>query len=386
MPARILQWLAQVGKSRWDNSISMDIPYTQQFSVEQTPLGRLLPVLRQNAGSREGLKKAVAGAFFKEKKTPEKIAGNTLIALKAHGVIESNGALTAFGKMLINSTAEKATGEIAKNILKNLGGVQVVETLREMRSGGHEISLVTIADELHQRGLEVSKNSSDLSGVCGWLRAAGVLKDQWDVDDEKYAEVLGVGLSVIAGFKELNGTQIAFLRAMVALNVTDFTNYILVVKHAETLFPGEVSFNHKLLDKEILQPLEKVGLVEVKRAAKSVDGARGGKPAEVRPTAKFDKEVAEPLLASLFKNAGLKDLRTIRSTPFSDLVANVRQNTDINLKGQALEMLAIRICQLLGLEFLGWRETDVLMAAGGEVDGNLSSALKPSWSDCPDWH
>lgn len=63
----------------------MDIPYTQQFSVKQTPLKALLPILRQHAGDRGKLKTAIASAFFKDKKTPEKIAGNTVIALKAHG-------------------------------------------------------------------------------------------------------------------------------------------------------------------------------------------------------------------------------------------------------------------------------------------------------------
>ena len=81
-----------------------------------------------------------------------------------------------------------------------------------------------------------------------------------------------------------------------------------------------------MLDKEILQPLEKSQLIEVRRAAKSTEGARGGKPADVRPTKKFEKEIAIPILESLFKNAGLKDLRKIRSIPLAKLVADIKHN------------------------------------------------------------
>jgi site-specific DNA-methyltransferase (cytosine-N4-specific) len=351
----------------------MDIPYTQQFSVKQTPLKALLPILRQHAGNRGKLKTAIASAFFKDKKTPEKIAGNTVIALKAHGIIEANADLTAFGKTLINLSPDDAAIEVARNILKNLGGFQVVETLREMKLGGHELSLIAVTAELKSRGLSVSENSSDLSGVRGWLEAAGILKE-WEVIEDRYAKVIGAEAKTIDALKDLSSAQLAFLRAMVALNIQDFTTYTSVITHAESLFAGQVTFNKKLLEKEIVQPLEAAGFIEVRRPPKSVPGARGGKPADIRPTPKFDADVATPLLESLFKNAGQKDLRKIRSVPLARLVADVRQNRDINLKGQALEMLAIRFCQLLGLEFVGWRQTDEKVSAGGEVDAIMQSA------------
>jgi hypothetical protein len=350
----------------------MDIPYTQQFSVKQTPLGTLLPILRQHAGDRGQLRTAFASAFFKGTKSSAKIAGNTLIALKAHGIIESNGDLTPFGRTLINLTSEEAEIEIARNLLKNLGGFQVVETLREMKKGGHDLSLVAVTAELKSRGLTVSENSSDLSGVRGWLEAAGVLNG-WEVLEDQYAKIIGAEAKTIDALKDLTIAQVAFLRAMVALNVQDFTTYTSVVTHAEALFSGQVTFNKKMLEKEIVQPLERAGFIEVRRPPKSVPGARGGKPADVRPTAKFETDVATPLLESLFKNAGRKDLRKIRSVPLAQLVADVRQNHDINLKGHALEMLAIRFCQLLGLEFMGRRQTDDKVSAGGEVDAIMQS-------------
>jgi hypothetical protein len=353
--------------------VFMDTPYTQQFSVAQTPLKRLLPILRQNQGNREKLREAIASAFFKHTKSPKKIAANTLIALASHGIISSKGELTDFGKLLIDLLPEAAELEIAKNILRKLGGFQVVEALREMKLGGHTVSLVSLTSELKHRGLKVSSNSSDLSGICGWLEAAGVLK-KWEVIEQKYAEIMGTPAKTIDALKDLNAAQIAFLRAMLALNVRDFSPYIPIIKHAEALYSGQVSYNWKMLDKDILQPLQKFHFIEVRRAAKSTEGARGGKPAEVKPTDKFEKEIAMPILESLFKNAGLKDLRRIRSIPLAQLVDDVKQNKDISLKGEALEILAIRFCQLLELEFMGWRETDERVSAGGEVDGMMHSA------------
>jgi site-specific DNA-methyltransferase (cytosine-N4-specific) len=45
-----------------------------------------------------------------------------------------------------------------------------------------------------------------------------------------------------------------------------------------------------------------------------------------------------------------------------------------NLKGESLEKLAIRFCQLLDLTFMGWRETEEKLVAGGEVDGFMETA------------
>src|ERR1043166_5613321 len=71
------------------------VPYTQQFSPEQTPLRQLLPLLRSNAkkGKSTQLRDAIASAFFKRKTTPKKLAGNTLVALRVHGIIAETNEL-----------------------------------------------------------------------------------------------------------------------------------------------------------------------------------------------------------------------------------------------------------------------------------------------------
>ena len=132
-----------------------------------------------------------------------------------------------------------AHGLLAKHILLGMNGVNIVETLREMSAAGMKIQLKSLPDELALRGIDASSNSSDLSGVLGWLREAGVL-DNYTVNETQYAELVGAPTQTLNALKNLNSEQISFLRAMVALNVTDWTPYNSICRHAEALYAGEI--------------------------------------------------------------------------------------------------------------------------------------------------
>jgi len=353
---------------------NLRVPYTQQFAPEPTPLRKLIPIIRQYKGDSAALNKAVASAFFKGTKTPKKMAGNTLISLKVYGVIDAKCDLTEFGKHLLDANDDKEAHEmVAKRILFALDGIPLVETLREMKSGGAKFSLGEVTAELRKRGFHVSDNSSDLSGVLNWLRVAGVLKD-YSVDEEKYSELAGASTKTIESLKGLTVPQNSFLRALAALGVKDWTPHNQVVEHAEMLYSGEVRYNWKELDRVILKPLEKEGFIEIQKRPKSTEGARGGKPAEIKPTEKFEKEVSLPILELVCKAAGFSDVREIASISFADVVSRVQQKKDIDDRARALEILAVKICQLLDLDFMGIRATDEDVVAGGEVDAFMESA------------
>jgi DNA modification methylase len=356
------------------------VPYTQQFSPEQTPLKRLLPLLRTNArkGKSTKLRNAIGSAFFKSKTDPNKLAGNTLIALKGYGIISDTNEPTDFGKELLALQGRDAEAHslLASRILFEFNGITIVETLKEMASANLPINLTTLPEELRHRGLQVSKNSSDLSGVLNWLRAAGVLKD-YAVDQDTYKALAGAGAATMDAAKGLTSEQIAFLRAMVALNVSDWTPYDAIVRHAEALYSGEIRYNWKDIPAIYLKGLADAGLIEFRKRAKKdkkTPEGRGGKAADVRPTDLFNKQFADPLLTALYRSAGFRQIREIRSKSLDEIVADIKQKKDVNKSGKALEMLAIRLCQLLDLDFAGWRETDVEVAAGGEVDAMLHAA------------
>jgi len=354
------------------------VPYSQQFTPQQTPLRQLLPILRDNEGGCPKLRKAIASAFFKSKADPEKLAGNTLISLKTYGIIDRQCHLTPFGTNLVGlqGRAKDSHSLLAKHILVNMACVPVVETLREMESAGLAIELKTLPEELRRRGIEASSNSSDLSGVLNWLRESGVLKD-YKLNEERYEELLGMSSAKLKSLVGLSPPQVAFLRALVALNVADWTPYNTICKYAEQLYSGEISYNWKEIVAQVLTPLAEVGLIEIRKKAKQskdTPEGRGGKATDVKPTGKFDAEVAGPLLEGLYRAAGYGEVREIRGKPIAEIVAGIEQEKDQDKRGKALELLVIRLCQMLDLQFMGWRETDVEVTGGGEVDAMLHAA------------
>lgn len=358
---------------------ALRVPYCQQFTPEQTPLRKLLPILRQQTGknNKGTLRAAIASAFFASKPDPSKLAGNTLVALRYFGILAGE-ELTDFGQQLISlqGKEDEAHELLARRILLHLDGFPLVETLREMKKAGLKMELSTIPAELKQRGFEVSRNSSDLSGVLNWLRQAGVLK-RYDVDETRYQAIMGTSPDTIEALKGLNKGQIAFLRAMVLLSVQDWTPYNTISDYVENLYAGEIGYNRKAQVVEVLKPLQEAGLIEIRKKAKqdqSTPEGKGGKATDIRPTAKFENEVVEPVLRSLFRAAGYEDIRTLRATPLADIVADVRQQSDTHKSGDALERLAARLGMMLDLEYIGRRQTDVALAGGGEVDVMMQSA------------
>lgn len=361
---------------------ALRVPYSQQFTPEQTPLRKLLPILRQHASknNKGKLRAAIASAFFDSKADPSKLAGNTLVALRYYGIIKAED-LTDFGQQLISlqGREDEAHELLAKRILLDLDGIGIVETLREMRKAGLKIELTTIPQELKQRGYEVSRNSSDLSGVLNWLRQAGVLKGLkgYEVDDARYRAITGASSDTIEAMKGLDKAQIAFLHAMVALSVQEWFPYNVVSDYAEHLYAGQIGYNWKSQVTNILKPLQDAGLIVIRKKAKqdkSTPEGQGGKATDVKPTSKFESEIAEPILRVLFRSAGSNEIRAIRSAALADIMADIKQTADRNKSGHALEWLAIRLCMMLQLEFMGWRETDVEVAGGGEVDAMMQAS------------
>lgn len=361
----------------------MKVAYTQQFTPEQTPLRQLLPILRQTAdkSKAKNLKKAIASAFFKEKASPDKLAANTLIALRYYGIIDAANGLTDFGKQLVECQGKDREDDahrlLARRILFDFDGIAIVETLKEMNTAGLSITLKSLPSELRQRGFEVSDNSSDLSGVFGWLRQAGVLNKNYQVT-AGYEALVGASAATLEAMKGLSTEQILFLKSMVALNVREeWTPYNTIARHAEELYSGELRYNWKEIPSNVLRPLETRGLITIRKKAKKdpkTPEGRGGKSADVKPTATFEKEIAEPILSTLYRAAGYTDVRTIRGKALSDIVADIKQKDDTDKSGKALEYLAVRLCQMLDLEFMGLRERDVDIAAGGEVDAMMHSS------------
>jgi site-specific DNA-methyltransferase (cytosine-N4-specific) len=245
-----------------------------------------------------------------------------------------------------------------------------------MKKAGLTIQLSTLPDELSKRGIKTKNNSSDLSGLFNWLRKAKILNN-YDINEQVYEAIVGIKIKTIESLMHLDRGQINFLRALVAMNVDDWIPYNSVCTYAENLFLGEIKYNWKNIMKDVLIPLQKNDFIEIRKKEKQdlkTPEGRGGKPSDIKPKGKFFTELAIPILEALYSSAGFQEIRDIRSIPLSEIIKDARQTKDTYKKGVALELLAIRLCQMLDLEFVKWRETDENVAAGGEVDAMLHSS------------
>jgi site-specific DNA-methyltransferase (cytosine-N4-specific) len=294
------------------------------------------------------------------------------------GIINQENNLTDFGLELIakRNEIEKVYEIFARHILVSMHGIEIIETLREMKQAGLPIKLTTLPDELLKRGIKTKTNSSDLSGLFGWLRKAKILNN-YDINESVYESIVGIKVKTIESLMHLDQGQIGFLRALVAMNVDDWVPYNNVCKYAENLFSGEIKYNWKNIMNDVLRPLQENGFIDIRKKEKQnlkTPEGRGGKTSDIKPKGKFFEEVAMPILEALYLSAGFQDIRNIRSKPLSEIIQDARQTKDTYKKGIGLELLAIRLCQMLDLDFVKWRETDESVTAGGEVDAMLHSS------------
>lgn len=348
-----------------------EIPFGAQFSPNQVNLSRLLKIIHDNSGDRNRTTEAIRDEFFANHSQSQrwKLAGNCVLALRAYGLLEEDGATptTLAGEMLVIADRSDALYErFAKHILINLRGIPFVETLEIMQATGEKITLHTLRKNLEQRGLYVPRGAVHLSSMRLWLARAGIFDSSvkggprlYEVDQIRLKELFGVGLDVIDRLTELDAAQRAYLRALTRISEPGHLIANKVADLASALYA--VEYNHKELPKSILFPLRDLGYIQV---AKSTTG-RGAKPYQVSRTPKFHQEISEPILAAAAEKAGLAP-KEIFERSLSQILADLKSPSK-HVKGRALELLTIYLTRLIDLDFKGWR-TRSADTGGAEVD------------------
>ncbi|MBI4769902.1 MAG: restriction endonuclease [Chloroflexi bacterium] len=123
-----------------------EIPFGAQFSPNQVDLAQLLQIIHDGAGDRQRITEAVCAAFFAGHSPDQrwKLADNTVLALRAYGLLGEDGATPtnlANEMLAIVVTPDALYQQFARHILLNLRGVALTETLAAMQSAGEEINL-----------------------------------------------------------------------------------------------------------------------------------------------------------------------------------------------------------------------------------------------------
>ena len=352
------------------------IPFGAQFSPNQVNLLKLLQIIGDNAGNRTKITEAIRDEFFATHSPPQrwKLADNTVLSLRAYGLLDRDGATPTSLAWELLAIAEplKLYEGFARHILLNLRGVAFVETLEMMRTAGEEINLHTLRKRLEQRGLHVPRGAVHLSSMRLWLAQAGVFDANvtggpklYETNQTRLRELLGISLDAIDSLTHLNAAQRTFLRALTRLAEPDPLIANKVADLASALYG--VEYNHKELPKSVLFPLRDLGYIEL---AKSTAG-RGAKPYEVSRTSRFRREISEAILTLAAEKAGLIP-KELFERPLSQILVDLKAS-DKHVKGEALELLAIYLTRLIDLEFKGWRTRSV-DTGGAEVDAIVEGA------------
>lgn len=347
-----------------------EIPFGAQFSPNQVNLPKLIQLVHDKAGDRGEITEAIRDEFFAEHSPTQrwKLADNTVLALRAYGLLDEQGANpTQLASELLAIADEAELYErFAKHILVELRGLILAETLLAMQSAGDEVNLVTLRKRLEQRGLHVPRGAVHLSSMRLWLAKAGVFDPTakrgprlYHVNEERLQKITGIGLDEIDRLTQLNSSQRAFLRALVRIPEADPHIANKVADLATGLYA--VEYNHKDLPKTVLFPLQDLGYIE---ARKSTTG-RGAKPYEVYRTEKFWRELSDPILDAAAEKAGLVP-RELFEEPLAQILQDLK-SPDKHVRGKALELLAIYFTRLIDLDFKGWR-TRSADTGGAEVD------------------
>ncbi len=342
------------------------MPFAGQFSPKQVDLLKLMSICEHHSGDRPALVQAIRNEFFSGHTADQrdKLAGNTVLALRAYGLLADDWQISKLGHRLSTLSENELYAEFARHILDNLHGLDLLRTIEAIQAAGERVTLESISRELRTRGIKMPWGGMHISGMRGWLEKAGVFRSRWQIDGSRMQELLGASRDVIASAEEFTIEQRAFLRALSNLDTGEAVPWRSVTQYASALYG--IEFPQKSFPKQVLFSLRDSGLIEI---LKTTSG-RGAKPYLVKLTDQVRRERVEPLVTALSSAASLPP-KGIRR-PLDEIVRDLT-NDDRAVKGKALEYLAARLCRLLDLEFVAWRLRSN-QTGGAEVDVILESA------------
>jgi site-specific DNA-methyltransferase (cytosine-N4-specific) len=337
------------------------IPFGAQFSPNQIDLKYLLELCSIHSGDCVGLQAAIRHTWFSAHSDPETSALNTRLGLRDYGLIDDQCKPSDLARNLLEvKTEAELYAVFGAHILNFLSGNEVLDVVRSIQSRGQRVTLVALEDDLINRELKVASASSSLSSLRLWLEKAGViLNDRWQIDEEAYAKIAGFQIEDFEILKGLDARQKAFALALLSTGETSWQDSRAIADLAEAR--EGLRIHTKILAPQIVIPLQSAALIEY---SKSTTSRGGGRIAHaVRPTAKL-LSIAD----ALARDAATWDppLRKALRRPLADIV-NELGSENKNVKGLALEALAVRILRIIGLERIQLRQR-AAKTGGAEVD------------------
>ncbi len=341
------------------------LPYGTQFTPGQIVLEELLDIVYENDGTDDSnlLITEIVNHFFSTQAENQRrnLASNCKTALVDYEIIKPGGGIhmTPFGKKLRSAgTAEVRYEMLARHILLHLNGMSLIEAIRDIERAGNRVTNESIVAALNNRGFSLSKTGNAQSVMKNWLEKAGVLSG-WRIDEIKLNELIGLSDRELELLRTLRKEQYYFLRALCNLGSNDFQK-ATDIRDLATITYG-ITFPEKSFGTVIINPLESRGLIEVQKTT----GGRGAKSPFVKLTELARREMVASFLEQMEKMIG-REIAAYYQKTLAELREEI-DSEDTYVKGVALEAFAIKMMNILGLEFVSTRLKGSA-TAGAEVD------------------
>jgi hypothetical protein len=358
------------------------LPEANEFSP--TPLERggglhgLLVVIDETGPDLAKLKEAIRKRFFessapgqtdpaKRKKVQTTLGYNALLGACKYGLVDRETLrLTELGRGILDCDADRERYEIlARHIIRNLYGLEVLTAIREMQAAGSKVDKNTLQAYLEQMGFELPRAAGNHLKLLRWLRLSGVLPEKgYEVSEEAVEAIAGISLDTADDWSVLTEEQQAFLRSLRRVAVVEGPEPV----PAKQLFDavedehGPIFRRPDQLAATVLNPLAEAGWIARVGIGKS---GRGGKSGKVAATEKL-LEIEPDVLPSGDGLGIPADLRAHLQTPLKQIYGDLG-SSNTHTKGIALELLALRMANDLSLTPVKLRERGA-STGGAEVD------------------
>jgi phosphoglycolate phosphatase-like HAD superfamily hydrolase len=366
-----------------DGGYSLELPICKQFTPEQ--VRSLLEFLRivHEHGPDAGASKTEARARVKERLfadprrggTEEKRvtqAGNALMSARYWGLLHADGALTDVGRAALASGDEEgAVRVMVEHFLRHLGGAQTVKAIFDLIRANDGLAPEKTALAAKLRAMRIYENAdgTDHSAVLAWLAHPGARvvfargRSRWRLDEGQFAALAGMAAEQVDAIASRDPVQIALLveLARTPEGRSDSGAMQRLLSIRPDLDVHAPAFRSRYLD-----PLAGAGLIEI------AAGRRGAGATVFSITELGRSEAVQDLLDRFDVDGALGYRSSDLLRPTNEIVAEL-DSEDRHRRGIALEHLALRMLDWIGLSDLRWRVRPGANAE--EIDGTANAKL-----------
>jgi site-specific DNA-methyltransferase (cytosine-N4-specific) len=327
------------------------IPFSKQFSPKQVKsLGGFLQHIESNTGSKEAVLEAVH--MYVRPAVSSRVASyNAVLAAYHYGLVRpTQDALTDFGRALLGlGSDEERLRLLARHILLNLNGVELVLGLHQLGSAGRRLPKDQLAMYFTDRGLASNKDGTDNNAVGEWLEAAGVIEPGgwYRINEGVFATLSEIDLGTVerlAGVSEANQAILEQLALQPSHSSDAGEMQRLLAGRADIVIDGP-AFVTRHID-----PLVAAGLIE----KVLFESGQRRRSTAFRGTPLFEERVVAHLLER-FRSVGISVSGPELERPFTQLVRELRHGATTDIRGRALELFALRLLHRLGLQNIKFR-------------------------------